>query len=107
MITADVSEFIVQRLSSVAELEALLLLWRNPGKDWSVAKLARRLYITEVDVSDVLRKLTAQHLVEERNGFYRYWQSSASLVNNVERLAELYCTHLVAITELMHSKSNA
>jgi len=104
MIPDDIRDFILQRLDSVAEMEALLLLWRDPGKDWDTATLARELYITEADVCGVLRQLREQNLVEESNGFYRYWRSSAESGMIVDRLAQLYKTHLITITNLMHSK---
>jgi len=104
MIPDDIREFILQHLDSVAEMEALLLLWRDPGQGWDAANLARELYITEADGCRVLRQLRAQNLVDESNGFYRYWRSSAESGMIVDRLAQLYKTHLISITNLMHSK---
>lgn len=107
MIPDDIREFIFQRINSIAELEALLLLWRDPGQDWDVASLAQRLYITEDDVRRVLRQLKAQNLVEERDGYYRYWRSSEALGMIVDQLAQLYVTRLIPITSLVHSKSSS
>lgn len=105
MIPDDIHEFILQHLNSIAELEALLLLWRDSGQDWDVASLARRLYISEAETCHVIQQLRAQNLVEENNGFYRYWRSSEALGMIVDRLAQLYTTHLIPITNLIHSKA--
>jgi hypothetical protein len=107
MIPSDIREFILQRLNSIAELEALLLLWRNPDQDWDKVSLARRLYITEPLAGRVLLQLRAQNLVEENNGFYRYGRSSEALGVIVDRLAQLYTTHLIPITHLVHSKASS
>ena len=44
LIPDDVKQFIIEKIDSVAELEGLLLMSRNPETDWSVEALAQRLY---------------------------------------------------------------
>ena len=107
MISEDIRVFILQRLNSIAELEALLLLWRNPDQDWDIAGLAKRLYISEAVACRVLLQLREQNLVEENNGFYRYGRYSEALGMIVDQLAQLYTTHLIPITNLIHSKSSS
>jgi hypothetical protein len=44
-IPADITEFIIEKIDSVAQLEALLLLRNSPEEKWSVHVLSKRLYI--------------------------------------------------------------
>ncbi len=108
MLPDDIRDFILRRLAAVAELEALLLLWRQPEQAWKTADLAKRLYISEVEVSRILGHLKAQALVAETEGAYRYGCTSQEETGRlVDRLAELYKTHLIPITNLMHSQPSS
>jgi hypothetical protein len=46
-IPEDVGQFIIEKIDSVAQLEALLLLRSSPEEKWSVRALSSRLYIDE------------------------------------------------------------
>lgn len=68
--------------------------------------MAARLYITPEQTAAVLGRLAADGFVIVTNGDsrYRYLPSSAELAHIVNRLAEEYARHLIAITKLVHSK---
>jgi hypothetical protein len=53
-IPSAVQEFLLSRIDSIAQLEALLLLYGEPGRAWDCADIARRLYISEATCADVL-----------------------------------------------------
>ena len=46
-IPEEIEQFILEKIDSVAEMEALLLLRSNPAILWSRESLAKRLYIAE------------------------------------------------------------
>ncbi|MGH7926178.1 MAG: hypothetical protein ACREQV_00080 [Candidatus Binatia bacterium] len=106
-IAEEVEQFILERIDSVAQLEALLLLRDTPNEAWNAKKLAKRLYITEEQTSVVLSGLLDQLLLtasEDEPPRYRYEPQSAELRQLVDRLAESYARHLVPVTNLIHSK---
>lgn len=98
----DVREFILRYINSIAQLEALLLLWRDPNKTWDAAAMARRLYVGEGETIEVLAQLNADGLLTETQGSYRFnkddWQEP------VGRLAESYAKQLIPITNIIHAK---
>jgi len=46
-IPARVLQFLAERIDTVPQLEALLLLWENPQRQWSEEELAARIYVTD------------------------------------------------------------
>ena len=107
IIPEDIAQFILEKIESVAQLEALLLFRGNKEKGWSVKALASRLYISEEQTAQLLLVLSAQGFVSanpEEPSAYRYQPGSAELHEKLERLAEFYSKHLVPITNLIHSK---
>ena len=98
---------ILEKIESVAQLEALLLLRNTPDTDWSVQALAARLYISEEQTAGVLVVLRAQGFVSadaKDPSLYRYRPNSKELKGMLDRLAEIYARHLVPVTNLIHSK---
>lgn len=107
IIPDEVEQFIFEKIDSVAEMEALLLLRSKPEASWSIASLAKRLYIDEEQTAKIVDHLCREGLLtissNEHPG-YRYEPTSLELQNSVDRVAEMYTKHLVPITTLIHSK---
>ena len=107
LIPDDVRQFILDKIDSVAQMEALLLLRNNPELGWDVAAVAKRLYIDENQAGQTLARLLEEKLVIAQPGEppqYRYQPSSAELQQMVDRVAEVYSKQLVPVTNLIHSK---
>jgi hypothetical protein len=107
LIPEDVRNFIVDKIDSVAELEGLLLLSREPETDWSVESLAQRLYTTPKQTETVARKLQALGFLALADGetpSFRYRPVSAELAGLVARVADAYSKYLIPVTNLIHSK---
>ncbi|AKJ29496.1 hypothetical protein AAW51_2805 [Caldimonas brevitalea] len=85
-------------------MEALLVLWREPELSWSADQVALRLYISGQEAVKVLDRLTALGLATKRAEGYGYAPSSPAVAASVDALARLYATHLIPITNLIHSK---
>jgi len=103
----DLREFILDKIDSIAQLEALLLLRAAPSNDWDAAAVARRLYVDEQEARAVLarsqeEKLLIASAAEPRR--YRYQPESPELGRLIDRVAEVYAKHLVPVTNLIHSK---
>jgi hypothetical protein len=107
MIPDDVTQFIQEKIDSIAQLEALLLLRSEPNGTWSSSTLAQRLYTGEQETVDALERLCADGLTIASGSnptVYRYEPVSQELRDLVDRTADVYSKHLVPITNLIHTK---
>lgn len=106
LIPCDIARFIIEKIDSVAQLEALLLLCRSPGERWSVRAVAGRLYIAEEQTAQVLAYLCLQGFVMKAGEppYYQYQPSSRELQEMVDRVVEIYSKHLVPVSNLIHAK---
>jgi hypothetical protein len=106
-IPEDVRRFLLNRIDSIAHLEALLLLRENADTDWSVPAVAARLYLQPEEVAPLLSRLCADNflvMTDAQAVQYRYRPSSADLSAIADRVAHEYAKHLVPITKLIHDK---
>jgi hypothetical protein len=103
-IPADLREFILRYIDSVAHLEALLLLRANPETAWDTSIIAQRLYTTEQQAAEVLTQLCEEGLLTHDSDRYRYGNQSAENLAMIDRLAALYAKQLIPITNLIHGK---
>lgn len=103
----DVKQFILDRIDSIAQLEALLLLRGGPNEEWDAQKVAKRLYISEQEATSLLARLSAKGVIafsKDKPPLCRFQPDSDELALIVDRLAETYSKHLVLVTNLVHSK---
>ena len=103
----DLKQFILERIESVAYLEALLLLRSKPDAPWSCEAVANRLYIDQKQTAELLARLGADGFVMvagKEDPVYRYQPATPHMQQMVDSLAEFYGKHLVPITNLIHSK---
>lgn len=108
LIPEDIKHFILGKIESVAQLEGLLLLRSNPEPVWDVESVAKRLYISQSQASEVLEHLCAQRLLtatQDVSTSYRFQPETQNLQQMVDRVAEVYSKYLVAVTNLIHSSS--
>jgi hypothetical protein len=100
----DLRDFILKYIDSVAHLEALLLLRANPNEPWDIARTAKRLYTSEQQAGEVLGRLCADGLLRCEADIFRYDDQQPEQKAMVDRLAEAYTRHLIAITNMIHAK---
>lgn len=100
----EVRELIKRCIDSVADLEALLLLFNEREAHWDAAALARRLYIDEAGAAASLQRLHQCGLAAPHGARWRFEPGTTALADAVALLAGLYSQRLVAITELIHGK---
>jgi hypothetical protein len=104
LIPAEVREFIHTYIESIADLEALLLLARDAHAKWTAASVAEQLYIEEPQSGDVLARLCAGGLARCQAGTFWFNDGPDGPRAIVERLAELYTSHLIPVTNLVHAR---
>ena len=103
----DLRRFILTSIPSVPFLEAVLLLQAQPELAWTVPELARRLYVPEPRITEILDGVQAAGIAakDDAAGGYRYAPPLA-LSEMLGRLARVYSTDLVAVTDLIHSRTD-
>lgn len=100
----DVRRFILTSIPTVPYLEALLLMRGERSQPWDAGALARRLYLSEKNAAGLLEQLQEAQLLEAvGGGHYRYQAASEALDGMVARVAQAYSSHLVEISNLIHS----
>jgi len=104
-IPADLRDFILRYIDSVAQLEALLLLQLEKEAAWTAAKLSKRLYISETEAFVILTRLTSDGFASEDEGRFSFGPKTEEKKQLLGQLATAYGTRLIPITNLIHSKS--
>jgi len=111
IIPPDIRRFVLDRIDSIAELEALLLLRNSPDTWWEDAAAAQRLYLGAEQGRAVLIRLEAAELLISQDDApgrrWRYRPQSGDLREMVDRLAYYYTKHLVPVSNLVHDKSKS
>ncbi|HSV36569.1 MAG TPA: hypothetical protein VLI46_13485 [Ramlibacter sp.] len=103
----DVRRFILTSVPSVPYLEAILLLRSDPGASWDASRVARRLYLAEQKAAELLQALAAAGVageVGEAPGCFQFRPVTAELAGMLDRVAQAYTTHLLGVTDLIHSR---
>lgn len=95
---------IAERIDSVPELEAGLLLRENRDRVWTAEDAGKRLYVSTVVAAHVLHALAEREFFVEADGTWRGGPASLELASTIDVLAVTYAHHLVAVTHLIHSK---
>lgn len=103
-IADDLRIFILKHIDSITQLEALLLLRANPNEVWDVARAEARLYASRSEVRRVLERLCTDGLLSRDGACYRYQPANSEVAETVDRLAALYASHLIPVTNLIHDK---
>jgi hypothetical protein len=108
-IPARVLQFLAERIDTVPQLEALLLLWENPQRLWSEEDLAGRIYVGRQVAATILQSLqrkqlaTAEPAPDVRYRYNPQWDPSGELMPEV---AASYRRHLVPLATFIHSRAS-
>ena|SRR5689334_4569941 len=104
----DIAEFVTEKIDSVAELEALLLLRGHPDRRWTPRNISQRLYLSDTDAFETLVALSTKGLAIYKAsgaGWYEYRPGLAEIGRMVDRLCEIYPKKIVAISNLIHTQA--
>ncbi|QAU47007.1 hypothetical protein [Bradyrhizobium guangzhouense] len=103
-VSDELRSFILERIDSVAQIEALLLVRSDPQSQWNAERLAERLYISKTEAADALSRLCASELLSRDDAVYRLEGVPEQNRVLIEQLLEVYSRHLIPVTNLVHSK---
>lgn len=98
--------FIDRHITSVAQLESLLLLQTDPARTWSPAEIARELRLDATWVQaqlDVLSDLGLLQKADAPEPAYQYAPRDQHLRNVVTVVAQAYITNRVSVIERIYS----
>jgi hypothetical protein len=104
LLPAELWEFLETHIDSIAQLEALLLLRDAPGAAWDAKSIAKRLYVPEHEALRALAHLAGNGLIARDGDRFQFHPQSEGLSQGVVLLADYYRSHLISITNLVHSK---
>lgn len=99
----DVRTLLVRHFESVSELEALLVVVRDPRR-WTAPELARALVINEDHAGTLLAALVRMRLVAVVDGAYLFRPAKRRERAAVEELAGLYDRYRLRIMNIVFSK---
>jgi hypothetical protein len=99
-----VRQLIAERLDSIPEVEAVLLLRESTPRGWTAEDAGRRLYVSTTVAAHLLEELRDRGFFVAAGDEYAYQPESPALAEAVDALAAAYRRHLVAVTHLIHSK---
>lgn len=104
----EVDRFIAERIDSVPQLEALLLLWRESSQTWTPETLAKRIWVTPVVARGILNDLVRDQLLSADPGRdeYRY-QSDPEKDGLLRSVDNMYRKEMIRITTVIHSKGSS
>lgn len=101
---ADVKEFIGQNIHSVAQLEVLLTLYREPERSWTTEEITTLLYLQREMVNELLNDLVQRGFAVRAETSFRYQPANDTIARLIERLAGLYHERRVAVTTEIFSR---
>jgi DNA-binding MarR family transcriptional regulator len=102
----DIRDFILKHIASVAQIEALLLIWATPGKRWGITQIAARIYASQSEAAKALEGLCGNGLLDRKDGAFGL-NTSEEIVEMIGRLREAYARHLIPVTDIIHSRSRS
>jgi hypothetical protein len=106
-ISEPVKRLIAERIDSIPELEAILLLREHPNERWTAMETGQRLYVSTIVASHILSELAGRGFFSCDESSYRYDPATAELAALVDALADAYAHHLVEVTHMIHGKPSA
>ncbi len=105
---SKVDEFILEKIDTVPQIEALLLIWNKRPKAWSVCEMANALYVSPEVTLAVLQDLVEKELIArqpQHSGEYIYRTQSPEWEDFMSLLDRTYRHELIRISKLIHAKA--
>ncbi|QMT59730.1 hypothetical protein [Legionella sp. PC997] len=105
-ISDDVRRFILNSVPSIPYLEVILLMRNEPHREWSLHDVAQRIFISDSSAEEILRQLLNAGVIMVSTQWpplYQFYPRDDFLKNILDQLAATYSTHLIEVTNLIHS----
>ena len=102
----DIRDFILKHIVSVAQIEALLLIWASPEERWGLRQIAARIYASDAETAKALGGLCAGGVLVCTDGIFSLNRSTEN-AEMIRKLQEVYARHLIPVTDIIHGKSRS
>jgi hypothetical protein len=102
----EVDRFLLEEIESVPHLEALLLLWNGRPRQFSVAQMAKALYLSEDQTQPILRDLLQRELIVAESDGYSF-NATHPKSEIIAMLDSVYRREIVRISTMIHTKPSA
>ena len=102
----DIRDFILKHIVSVAQIEALLLIWASPEERWGLRQIAARIYASDAETARALGGLCAGGVLVCTDGIFSLNRSTEN-AEMIRKLQEVYARHLIPVTDIIHGKSRS
>lgn len=102
----DIRDFILKHIVSVAQIEALLLIWASPEERWGLRQIAVRIYASDAETAKALGGLCAGGVLVCTDGIFSLNRSTEN-AEMIRKLQEVYARHLIPVTDIIHGKSRS
>ena len=105
----DAYEFILNKMDTVPQLEALMLLWNSRPVGWTCEELGSRLYVSLDKVGDLLRDLVRMQLITESSAEpprFSYVSRTSEQDELMRMVDTAYRQDLVRISTMIHAKAS-
>ena len=105
-----VRRLILDDIESVGQLELLLLLHKDPSKEWRAGPAARELHTDPGWALSQLELLASREILQTTGGpdpGFRFRPSTPELENAVNGLARAYAERRVSIVNMIGSKPDS
>jgi hypothetical protein len=106
-LSPDVLQFIEQRIDTVPELEALLMMSEDP-RAWAVSEIAARAYVPLDKVQSIVDALLRRRLLApgEISQYYVFSPADEAERALVAKVSRTYREHLALVANLIHEKAS-
>ena len=104
---AELEQFIAQHIESLAELETLLLMQREPERRWECAEMSRLLYITPDMCSGLVADLERRGFVRrvpDTDDSFHYQPADADFDRLLSKLSAIYQERRVTVITQIYSR---
>jgi hypothetical protein len=101
----DVRNFLIGHINSVAKLEALFLLAKNPNRSWLSAEVSKQMRSNDELINTFLSAFCKEKLLDCDVATNTYiYKPTAELRDVVEKLIKLYATYQLRIIEIIYEE---
>lgn len=100
----NVRDFVVRHITSVEQMELLLLFASDPSRGWTVPQLVTELRSSERSVSQRLGQLIKEGFLTRSEGNFQRASLPAETMAAVQDLAVVYREYRVRVIELIYSQ---
>jgi hypothetical protein len=106
-LSSEVSRFIAEHIDAAEQLEILLLLHREPTRQWTALSVSQAIYTVPASATMRLESLVARGFASSTGGAdptYVYNPQNDALRTQVDVLAEAYRKNRVAVIKLIFAQ---